>query len=103
MGVRRGLVLAVIAAQFAVPLVALVGSVPPTRLGFQMYSGLGGLEIAVEDRGGDELEVDLADVLAVSPRSELDWTRRLPEALCGVPAAARVTVTRPEASRTVEC
>jgi hypothetical protein len=53
MSVLRRVVPAVVAAQLAVPLIALVGSPPPTRLGFQMYSGLGVLEISVEDRRGD--------------------------------------------------
>lgn len=103
MAVRRGLVATVIAAQFCVPLVALLASAPPTRLGFQMYSGLGGLDITVEDERGEELEYDPADILAVSPRIEIDWTRRLPEALCEATGAARVTVGRPEATRTVTC
>ena len=103
MAVRRGLVATVIAAQFCVPLVALLASAPPTRLGFQMYSGLGGLEVTVEDEQGETLEYDPGDVLPVSPRIEIDWTRRLPEALCEVTGAARVTVERPEATRTVAC
>lgn len=104
MGVPRGVVLTVIAAQFCVPLIALVGSAPPTRLGFQMYSGEGGIDITVEDRHGEELDPPLGDVLAVPLRAELDWTRRLPEALCEVPGAALVTVSRTgENSRTVEC
>lgn len=96
----------VIAAQFCVPLVALVASEPPTRLGFQMYAGTGGVEsLVVEDVDGEELEVDFSRILAVELRAEIDWTRRLPEALCeNVPDAARVTVTRVrENSRTLEC
>lgn len=104
MGASRGVVLAIIGAQFCVPLVALVASTPPTRLGFQMYSGLGGVDITVVDKGGEELEPDLGAVLVAPPRPEIDWTRRLPEALCEVPGAARVTVARAgENSRTVEC
>ena len=94
---------AVIVAQVAVPLVALLASDPPTRLGFQMYSATGTLEITVQDRHGDEVEVDVRDVLGTSPRPEIDWTKRLPEALCEVPEAHRVTVTKDEASRTVTC
>lgn len=94
---------AVIAVQVLVPLVALLGSEPPTRLGFQMYSGVGELVIQVEDRDGNKMDVDLGQVLAAPPRVELDWTHRLPEALCRFAGAARVTVTQPSAARTVNC
>lgn len=104
MGMSRGIVLAVIGAQFCVPLVALVASAPPTRLGFQMYSGQGGVDITVEGEGGEELDPELGEILAVPLRPEVDWTRRLPDALCEVPGAMRVTVSRTgENSRTVEC
>ena len=103
MMVQRGLVIAVVAAQFCLPLIALVGSSPPTRLGFQMYSGLGFLDITVEDANGQDLEYDLGDVLAVSPRIEVDWTQRLPEALCDLPGAAKVSVERHDGARTMEC
>lgn len=105
MGVPRGVVLAVIGAQFCVPLVALVASAPPTRLGFQMYSGQGGVDITVVGEDGEEMEPDLADVLAVPMRPEIDWTVGLPEALCAAePGAARVTIARTgENSRTLEC
>ncbi|KRE37059.1 hypothetical protein ASG73_12200 [Janibacter sp. Soil728] len=103
MGVPRGVVLGVIAAQFCVPLIALVASEPPTRLGFQMYSGLGSLDVTVEDEHGQDVEYDPAEVFAVSPRVEIDWTRRLPERLCAIPGAAQVTVERPDGLRTVRC
>lgn len=103
MTVGRGMVIAVVAAQFCVPLVALVVGDRPTRLGFQMYSGLSELDITVEDGRGQELDVDLFDHVVATPREEIDWTQRLPQALCEEPRAARVTVTQRDASRTVEC
>lgn len=103
MTTRQRMLAAGIAVQVLVPLVALLGGEPPTRLGFQMYSGTGKLEIRVEDERGSKLDVDLGEILAVQPRIELDWTRRLPEALCGLPGAARVTVTRVSSERTMTC
>lgn len=101
---RRGLVVAVIGAQFCVPLVALLATEPPTRLGFQMYSGQARLQVTVEDERGDELDYDAGQVLAAVPRVELDWTRVLPPALCEVTeGAARVTVSQSGVATTVEC
>lgn len=104
MAVARGVVITVIAAQFCVPLVALVASEPPTRLGFQMYSGLGELEVTVEDERGEDMDYDAGEALAVAPRIEIDWTRHLPEALCEVTeGAARVTVSQSGVTTTAEC
>ena len=101
---RRGLVLAVIGAQFCVPFLALVISEPPTRLGFQMYSGRGTLEVIVEDERGREIDYDAGEVLAAPPRVELDWSRHLPAAICeATPQAARVKVAQSGHTTVVEC
>ena len=73
---RRRLVVAVLAVQFLIPLVALVGSTAPTRLGFQMYSGQGELTIQVVDGAGDARNADLNDLLAAG-RPDIDWVSNL--------------------------
>ncbi len=101
---RRALLSCAIATQVLVPAIALLQ--PPTRLGFQMYSGRGGTEVAVFDALGNSIDVEIEGYVAGTLRPELDWTRNLPEHLCAsIADAARVTVTRPDQSRTrtVEC
>ena len=72
----------IVGVQFSVPAVALAME-PPTRLGFQMYSGLGEVpEITITANDGSTDEVAIGDVVAV-PRPELDWSIKLPEHLCG--------------------
>lgn len=97
------LLAAVVATQLVVPAIALLGA-PPTRFGFQMYSAQGGAVVEVVDRAGRDVHVDLGEVLAGTPRPELDWTRVLPERICeSEPQAVRVTVIQPEHERTVRC
>jgi hypothetical protein len=101
---RSRALLAVIALQIAVPLVALVGSDPPTRFGFQMYSGLGGVDVQIRDRDGEPMAFDLHATLADLARPELDWTTRLPAYLCTrVPGAATVTVRQGDEESTATC
>jgi hypothetical protein len=100
---RTAVMLGVVALQFLVPAVALTRE-PPTRLGFQMYSATGGVEIEVFDRNGHELKVDYSSVVAGSFRPELQWTRRLPEYLCSrFPRAAVVEVTDSSRERMIRC
>jgi hypothetical protein len=66
--------------QFAVPTVALVQD-PPTRFGFQMYSGYSG-SIVVLDDDGEVLEIDLLEHFTKMPRTELDWHNHVPGWLC---------------------
>lgn len=66
-----------IAIQFAVPAVAFVQE-PPTRLGWQMYSGIGELpEVSVEGSNGDIIDPPFTD-FAAAPRPELNWGEHLP-------------------------
>lgn len=89
------------------PALVLVLGDKPSRFGFQMYSGYGVAAASWEDENGVDHRVDLADHLAVD-RIEIDWTERLPYALCErLPRATSVTVwrTRPgaDARRSVTC
>ena len=79
---RWYVVLAVIvAAQIAVPTIAALQP-PPTRLGWQMYSGVGDLpSISLTRADGSGLGVSLHDVIAKG-RPELDWNTYLPPYLC---------------------
>lgn len=96
-------VLAVIAVQVAVPVVALVGSEAPTRFGFQMYSGLGTATVTITDSQGHEIPFDSGGKLA-SFRPEIDWTTRLPDYLCEItPGAHRVTVRQSGREGTATC
>ncbi len=100
------LVAAAIAAQFLVPFAALGASAPPTRFGFQMYSGMGGALAQQTDTQGRTSDIDLARMM-VTFRAELDWSD-LPERLCAVsPSAATITVktvnTTGPHERTVTC
>lgn len=105
MGSQRGRVVAIITVvflQFAIPLMALVVPEKPNRLGWQMYSGMGS-EIVVSDQAGEPVDVPWGELLARSPRPELDWTRHLPERLCLHLGEPQVTVTVGSVSRTVRC
>jgi hypothetical protein len=100
---KRALLVCAVAAQIAVPTIALLQP-PPTRFGFQMYSGQGGTKIVVLDGAGQPIDVNLGESVAGGLRPELDWTRDLPGHLCkAVSGAARVTVTQPDRSRSLEC
>lgn len=90
------IVAAVIVAQFSVPLVVLTVQQPPARWGWQMYSGLGAVEIVVRDVDGEVLDEQWAPkVLPRAMRPELDWSRHLPERICAVVTGAEtVTVSQ---------
>jgi hypothetical protein len=103
LGRRRRLVAAVIALQVAVPTIALAHSVP-SRFGFQMYSGQGGVAVEAVDARGRAVPVDLDRIVPGLLRAEFDWTVVLPEAVCAAtPSADRVTVSQPEQKRSVRC
>ncbi len=100
---RQLLVPVVVAVQILVPTVALFLD-PPTRLGFQMYSGLGeipGIEIKLSNRVVESVPHE--EVLAW-PRAELDWSRYLPRHLCDSrPGTAEVSLVYRETTRTFTC
>lgn len=101
-GWRGRLVVAVVALQFLVPLIALTLE-RPVRFGFQMFSGFGAVRLLVTDHSGERREVAMEDV-AVSYRAEIDWLQRMPEHLCHVePDAVSATVEQHGRSRTVSC
>jgi hypothetical protein len=101
--VRGRLVLAVLMLQVLVPLVAFMAE-PPTRFGFQMYSGLGGTTVEAQGIAGEPIDVDLSKLLAGTMRPELDWMAGLPEHVCAnVESAATVTVEQSTRQRTVTC
>jgi hypothetical protein len=93
----------VIALQVVVPAVALTNGVP-SRFGFQMYSGQGAVTVEAVDARGDEVPVDLDEIVPGLLRPEFDWTNALPEAVCAAePSADRVTVRQPDHERSVRC
>lgn len=93
-----------VAVQVLVPTVALLGTEPPTRFGFQMYSGIGGISADVRDSAGDELGLPEDIVVDDLYRNDLPWTDFLPEQVCReAPDAATVTITHDERTRTVRC
>ena len=73
--------IAVIAVQIAVPLIALMLP-PPQKFGFQMYSGLGGVTVSVVDDQGDVHELDHFQKIVGKVRPDIDWLPTLPEAVC---------------------
>lgn len=94
-------IVTVIGLQFAVPAVAFVQE-PPTRLGFQMYSGYGDGDITALDADGRLIELDWPNLLARNLRPELDWTRVVPQYLCShVHGIDKVVVERESGARTV--
>ncbi|GAA2096209.1 hypothetical protein GCM10009841_07860 [Microlunatus panaciterrae] len=96
-------VLAVILLQVAVPLIANCLQ-PPTRFGFQMYSGLGSTEVKIIGRDGESIPFDQQAALPGLLRPEFDWTRDLPEYLCAhVSGAHQVTVVQSTHRRTLTC
>lgn len=101
-GWRGFAVVAVVLLQFAVPLLALLQP-PPTRFGFQMYSGRGGAEVRVVDDSGESHPVPMDRVAAIF-RPELNWTRYLPEYLCSTRHhAVAIHVRQAEQSRSLSC
>lgn len=101
-GWRGVAVVAVVVVQFTVPFLALLQP-PPTRFGFQMYSGLGGADVRVIDESGESHRVPMERV-AANFRPELNWTRHLPEYLCSTwPHAVSIHVRQAEQSRSLSC
>ena len=99
----RWLVAAAIVVQVAVPAVALFNGVP-SRFGFQMYSGQGGVRVEAFDARDRAVRVDLDSIVPGLVRPEFDWTPALPEAVCAAtPSAARVTVRQQGHQRSVRC
>ncbi len=93
----------VISLQFLVPMVALTTD-PPTRFGFQMYSGLGNRDVIVRDSGGEQIDVDLGDHLPAGMRADVVYTRALGEFLCRrVSGAAEVELSHTSKSWIVAC
>jgi hypothetical protein len=97
-GVRA--LVGLIALQIAVPAVALTME-PPTRFGWQMYSGYDG-ELLVLGADGNPLHYDVSAVFARHPRPELEWDSRVVDELCRqVEGAASVAVTQGRQDRKV--
>lgn len=91
----------VIAAQVAVPTVALALS--PAPFGFQMYAGTGWTHVELTHDDGSTVEIMPTDFVA-NYRGEIDWTQGLPEHICDVAEdVVRVAVTRWREKRTYTC
>lgn len=102
-GIKVYAVLAVVCLQFAVPMIAFMGD-SPARFGFQMYSGLGGVNVRAIDGRGEEINVDLSTEVAGLVRPDLDWLGVLPERVCmAAPSAVTVTVEQSGRQRSVKC
>lgn len=102
-GVRGRLVIAAVFLQAALPFVAFLGE-PPTRFGFQMYSGLGHASVQAQSASGEPIRLELSDLVAGSMRPDMDWTRILPEHVCAnVPGVATVTVSQSSKHRDLTC
>jgi hypothetical protein len=75
-----GVALAVV-VQVTVPAIALFNH-PPTRFGFQMYSGKGSNpKITAVDHEGHREQIPLAAIVA-DPRPEIDWMSHVSQYLC---------------------
>ncbi|GAB3247811.1 hypothetical protein [Arthrobacter pigmenti] len=71
----------ILALQLVVPAIAFFQE-PPTRLGWQMYSGIGELpKVHVETEANTTEKIVFMDV-AANNRSEIDWRKYLPEFVC---------------------
>lgn len=102
-GIKACAVLAVVCLQFAVPMIAFMGD-PPARFGFQMYSGLGHVNVRAVDGRGEEINIDLSTEVAGLVRPDLDWLGVLPERVCmAAPSAVTVTVEQSGRQRSVKC
>lgn len=78
---RLSLVFLVIAAQILVPAAMMLGE-PPSRFGWQMYSGLGEIpRITLIDEAGSSNRMPFDDV-ASNPRPEIDWGSYIPPHVC---------------------
>ncbi|MFE6964537.1 hypothetical protein ACFVAJ_05450 [Agromyces sp. NPDC057679] len=96
-------VIAVIGLQVTVPLIALLQP-PPQKLGFQMYSALGGVTAFTIDAEGAEHRVDDLERIVAKNRPEIDWLPSLPEAICAAESAAvSVRVEQSGRSRSLTC
>lgn len=81
--IGKALVLGVVIMQVGMPTVALLAHDPPSRFGFQMYSGYGDGVVELRDIDGHLMDVDWAGaVLPRVMRPELDWAKHLPDRLC---------------------
>lgn len=102
---RTQLLVAVIALQVLVPTVALLGD-PPSRFGFQMFSGYEvGNTVVVHDGDGAEIPIEPAELWHVPLRAELDWAERLPAHICARVAGAHEVVVFQHATglRAIPC
>jgi hypothetical protein len=99
---RGGVTLAIV-LQFLVPAIALTRT-PPTRFGFQMYSGVGSLPVLTTvDASGREQRVPL-DSIAAQSRVEIDWADRAVQYLCRTrPTLVEVRVVEHGQKRTIPC
>lgn len=97
------LVAAVVVLQVLIPTVALVMPDKPSRLGWQMYSGLGEEPVRVTGARGQPVEIPWSEILPKPRRPEIDWINRLPEYLCTILDEPLITVTVGHRSRTVSC
>lgn len=97
------LIIGIIAIQLAVPTLAFFQE-PPSRLGWQMYSGIGQLpEINVERPNGDLTDLPFTDV-AAAPRPELNWSELLPPFVCAqLPDAIAIDLTYSTGTQSFEC
>lgn len=92
-----------LAVQVGVPVAASLGE-PPSRFGWQMYSGLGEVpSIKVYESDGKNRSVAFDDVTGAS-RAELDWKKHLPPYLCNTyPAATTVELEYTEDVEHFKC
>lgn len=100
---KRYALVAVVVAQFAVPAVALLND-PPSRFGFQMYSGLGGAKVKAVDADGQPVKIIWRETVAGILRPDLTWADVLPEKICETTSAAvAVTIEEDGRQRTLRC
>ncbi len=99
-GVPGLLVVLVITFQFLVPAIAL--NDPPTRFGFQMYSGTGQFTVTATDAAGNSRIIEPEEYV-IDPRTELDWTEDLPEYVCAHLDVVTVTVVQGSERRSLQC
>lgn len=91
-GTRDRVIVGAFVLPFLIPFLALVTSAPPTKFGFQMYSGVGTLSAEFVDGAGVVHDVDFGPAL-VTRRADIDWIQRLPTHLCKTtPEAVEIRV-----------
>lgn len=97
------LLIGIVALQVATPAFSLLHE-PPTRLGWQMYSGNGELpKIIVESTNGAEEDIPFTDLAATS-RAELNWDHVIPAYVCGqMEDAATVRLIYPSSTESFGC